>query len=89
MKLKDDLILRELAGQHVVIPVGGKVADFNGVITLNDTAVLLWKRLRDGAGQADLTAALRAEYDVPGEQAEADVAAFIAVLREHSLLRDD
>ena len=38
MKLKDDFILRNIAGQTVVLPSGGDL-DLNMMITLNETAL--------------------------------------------------
>lgn len=85
MKLKDGFILRQVAGEYVVLPVGGDL-DFNGMITLNETGATLWKRLEQEAEMSDLTAALLAEYDV--DEATAAVAAekFVAKLREHGFL---
>ena len=89
MKLKDGLIHRQIAGQHVVIPVGGNIADFNGIITLNDTAGFLWGRLKAGAEPASLVDALLGEYEVGREEAERDVEEFLALLREHKVLLDE
>ena len=43
MKIKENFILRKIAGDDVVVPIGENIADFNGAITLNETAALLWK----------------------------------------------
>ena len=48
MKLKDGFILREVAGEHVVIPTGDAL-DLNMMITLNETGCTLWKRLEEEA----------------------------------------
>ena len=48
MKLKDGFILRQVAGEHVVLSVSANV-DLNGMITLNDTGCTLWKRLESEA----------------------------------------
>ena len=64
MKIKGDYILREVAGSHLVVPIGMAVADFNGVITLNETGALLWKALESGADKQSLADAMMAEYEV-------------------------
>ena len=46
MKLKDGFVLRQVAGQTVVLPCGDAL-DLNMMITLNDTGTFLWERLRD------------------------------------------
>jgi len=48
MKLKEGFMLRQVAGEHVVLPVGADV-DFNGMITLNETGAFLWNRLEQEA----------------------------------------
>lgn len=89
MKLKDGLIYRQIAGEHVVIPVGSNIADFNGIISLNETAAFLWRHLKDGAEPVHLVSALLEEYEVEQEQAEKDVGEFLTLLMEHKVLTDD
>lgn len=33
MKIKENFILRKIAGDDVVVPIGENIADFNGAIT--------------------------------------------------------
>ena len=85
MKLKDGFVLREVAGECVVIPTGDAL-DLNMMITLNETGCTLWKRLEQEAEMADLTAALLAEYDVDEVTAAAAAEQFVAKLKEHDFL---
>ena len=85
MKLKDGFILREIAGEVVVIPTADTL-DLNMMITLNDTGCTLWKRLEQEAELADLTAALLAEYDVEEKTAAAAAEQFVAELKNHDFL---
>ena len=85
MKLKNGFILREVAGENVVIPIGDAL-DLNMMITLNETGCTLWKRLEQEAELADLTAALLAEYDVDEATAATHAAAFVEKLKEHDFL---
>lgn len=85
MKLKDGFILRQVAGENVVISVGADV-DLNGMITLNDTGCTLWKRLEQEAQMSDLTAALLEEYEVDEQTAQAAAARFVEKLKELNLL---
>ena len=85
MKLKDGFVLREVAGEHVVIPTGDSL-DLNLMITLNETGVTLWKALEQGGELADLTAALLAEYEVDEATAARHAAAFVEKLKEHDFL---
>jgi len=85
MKLKSGLMLRQVAGENVVLSVGSEV-NINGMLTLNDTGVTLWKCLENGAEKSDLVAALLAEYDVDEQTASAHVEAYVAKLEELGLI---
>ena len=85
MKLKDGFILRQVAGENVVIPSGDEL-NLNMMITLNGTGKFLWERLEAGAEETDLVQALLDEYDVDEKTATANVAGFIQKLKEHGFL---
>lgn len=85
MKLKDGFMLRKVAGQTVVLPVGGDL-DLNMMITLNDTGAFLWEQLQEEKDEAGLVAALLTEYDVDEETAKASVSAFLQKLNENGFL---
>ena len=87
MKLKSGFILREIAGSSIIVPVGERVKEFNGVINLNDTGVFLWKILEKGATAEEMVSALLNEYEVEKEVAEKDVSKFIGKLKEAKLLK--
>lgn len=85
MKLKAGLLLRQVAGENVVLSVGSEV-ELGGMLTLNETGVTLWKCLEQGAELSDLTAALLAEYDVDEKTAAAHAATFADKMKELGLL---
>ena len=85
MKLKEGFLLRQVAGENVVISVGADV-DLNGMITLNNTGCTLWKRLEQEAQMSDLTAALLEEYEVDEQTAQAAAVRFVEKLKELDLL---
>lgn len=45
MKLKKDLILREMGNEFVIVDPSQDVVDMSKVFTLNETAALLWRKL--------------------------------------------
>lgn len=88
MKIKDGYLLRTVAGSNIVVPIGEGAIDFSGVITLNEVGAFLWRVLENGADKDELLQKLTAEYEVDDATASADIDAFIARLREASLLDD-
>lgn len=88
MKVKDDYLLRNVAGSHIVVPVGEGCLDFSGVITLNEVGAFLWEKLQADTSAGELLSALLAEYDVDEATAKADIDEFIAKLKGADLLAD-
>lgn len=85
MKLKDGFVLRQVAGEYVAMSVSSDV-DLNGMITLNETARALWKRLEQGAELSDLTAALLEEFEVDEQTAQDAAIGFVQKLKELNLI---
>lgn len=85
-KLNENFVLRQIVGSWVAVAVGQVSVDFNGMLRLNDTGVLLWNKLKDGADEQDLARALTAEYDVSPETAAQDVQDFLRQLQEAGCL---
>ncbi len=80
MKTKENFVLRQVAANWVVLPLGAACLDFDGMLTLNDAGVLLWRMLEQGCNPEDLVARLTSEYDVDCETASADVEEFLKKL---------
>ena len=82
MKVKDGFILRTIAGSHIIVPVGSASVDFNGMISLNDSAAFLWKQIEKGAEIEDLVKALLNEYEVDEDTARTCSVNFVEKLKE-------
>jgi len=85
MKLKDGFILREVAGEIVVVP-SGDTLDLNMMITLNETAAFIWKILEKGASEDELVKALLSEYEISEEDARKHIRNFGETLNENGFL---
>ena len=82
MKLKENYVLRPVADTWVALPLEAETLNFNGMLTLNESGVLLWKALENGGDREALADALMAEYIVDRETALADADAFLEKLRK-------
>lgn len=45
MKIDRNFVLREIAGEYIIIPTGKTALEFNGLITVNEIGMELWKML--------------------------------------------
>ena len=86
MKIKKELITREIAGDTVLVPVGKSVYDANGLFILNELAAFIWKLLPEAETEEQICKAVLEEYEVSEEDAARDVAEFLGKLRELEIL---
>ena len=88
MKIKENYILKTIAGSPVVVPVGDAVSNINGMITLNGPGETIWKALEEGKDFDGVLATLKAEYDAPEELLKKDLTAFLEKMRKYNILED-
>lgn len=86
MKIKKELITREIAGDTVLVPVGKSVYDANGLFILNELAAFIWKLLPEAETEEQICKAVLEEYEVSEADAARDVAEFLGKLRELEIL---
>lgn len=79
MKIKDCFVLKNIAGVNTVISTSLKTT-FEGMITLNDTGVFMWKLLEKGSSLDELTEKIVEEYGIDKPTAQKDVQAFVEKL---------
>ncbi|MCX8128628.1 MAG: PqqD family protein [Clostridia bacterium] len=85
MKIKDGFMLREVAGSWIVVPLGKRVVEFNGLMTLSESGASLWRKLEEGADEDELVDLVLKEYDIDEATARADVQEFISNMLERGL----
>lgn len=86
MQIKKQLVLREIAGDYALIPIGDTIIENNGLFSLTETAARIWELLPQVAGPEELVDTLLEEYEVDRPTLEADVTAFLAQLGELGIL---
>lgn len=86
MKIKDNFVLKKIAGSYVVVPVRTRAVDFSGIIKLSESGAFLWRLLEKGADKEELIAKMLEEYAVDEATAAADIDRFITKLREADLI---
>ena len=89
MKRSEEFILKEMAGNDILVPFGSKAFDLNGIITLNETAKFLWESAEDGFNDETLKLALMNKYDIDDITAEESVKIFIDAMLENGCIVND
>lgn len=82
MKKSEKFIVKDVANNCVLIPFAEQVANFNGIITLNDTAEFLWKNISGDFDEKILITILCEKYNIDEDTARKSALKFIDVLKE-------
>ncbi len=89
MKLTENFILRTIAGEDMLIPLGETSADLSGIVTLNGTAAVIWKALTENCTKAHAVDVVLQTYEIDRETAQTDVDAFWDRLAALGLLENE
>ena len=88
MKINENFLLREVAGNRVVMPVGEAAERFNGMIKLNGSGAYLFEKIQAGLGEEGLVAAMLGDYDIDEETARRDIGNFVDTLRKMGIIEE-
>lgn len=81
MKIKENYRVREIAGENLIVKQGESHADMTKVISLNNSALLLWNKLkREKFSLEDAAHILMNNYGIPKEQALVDAQKWVDAL---------
>ena len=82
-------VLREIAGDYIIIPTGKTVLEFNGLITVNEVGVSIWNMLQKEVTFDKLVQGILDEYDVEEQVAREDIREFLDKLIAGGILKAD
>ena len=87
MRIKDQISLRKIADEYIMIVGSGDSLDYTQAVSLNDSAAYLIESVRGkDFTLEDWVDLLTDRYEVSGEQARADVELLIQMLKEAEII---
>ena len=86
MQVGKEFVLREIAGEYIIIPTGKMVSRFNGLITVNEVGVSLWIMLQEDVTLEQLVQGVLDEYEVEESVAREDILEFLEKLKLGGIL---
>ena len=87
MKLKDNLSIRKIGDDYIMVSESGSTLDYTRVISMNDSAAYLINETKgDVFTKEDLVNNLIDKYDIDKKTAEADVQKLLDKLQKEGLL---
>jgi len=86
MRIKGKFVVRKIADEIVALPTGNDALHFSGIISLNEVGEFLFQLLGEEQDLNSMIRAVVSEYEVDEQTAAADIADFLAVMRQNDLL---
>ena len=82
-RIKDGFLLKEIAGNYIIVALNEDVVDTAAMININDSGAFLFGLLAEEKTKEELKDALMKEYDgVSAQVAESDISDFIGMLEK-------
>ncbi len=86
MEIKKQVILRCVADEYMLIPVGETVFQYNGIFMMTESGKFLWENIEKGAEAEELKELLAKEYEIDFAVASADVDEFLEMLTSFGII---
>lgn len=88
MRVKDQLVLREIAGQYIIVPVMERVKEVPSMVYISSSAAYLWQHMEGREFTLDeLVDLIISKYkNVTREKAKEDIITFLQILARNNIL---
>ena len=81
-KKDPNMIFRDIEGEMILVPIRRRTADLESIYTLNETGSRIWELIDGQHTLREIRDTIVQEYEATPEEAEADLAEFMAYLEE-------
>ena len=81
-----DIVCRNIAGETILVPIRGNLADMQQIFTLNSVCAFIWDQLNGKNQLAEILEILLDHFDTNKDQAEKDILEFIEQVEEKGLV---
>lgn len=77
MRTNDNFILRDIAGEYILIPTKEAAQSFNGMLHLTSTAAFIWEKVDQCHTLEEIAEEVVKEFEIDKETAMTDVIGFL------------
>jgi hypothetical protein len=88
MKRNPDFILRDIAGETLLVPTGQATKQFNGLITMNEVASFIWMNLDEAETEEKLVSIIMDEFEIDENTVRIDLKEFLQAMKEQNMVID-
>jgi hypothetical protein len=86
MKIRKELLKREVGGEAFLVPLGKTVYDSNGLFVLTELGAFIWDLLPEAETEEEILEKILSEYEVEEATARRDLEKFLDKLRDMNIL---
>ncbi len=86
MKIKENFVLKQVAGKHIVVPILEEAVNFNGILTLNDTSAFLFNLMKTEISMDALVDEVIKHYEIDDKTAKRDITSFVEILKQKGII---
>ncbi len=86
LRKNGDAVTRTIAGETLLVPIRGRLADLRQIFSLNPVAAHVWESIDGAHDISGLAHEVAAVFDVDREQAVSDVRVFVRQLVDAGLV---
>lgn len=86
MKIQGEFILREVAGESLLIPTGQTALKMNGMIIIDRVGAYIWQLIEKGDNEEKILGKILERFEIDRDTAEKDMNEFLDKLNSAGLL---
>lgn len=88
MKICEGFVLRDIAGEQVIMPAGKNIAAFDGAVALNEVSAFIYSSIEANPGITlqELTSKITDTYEVDSATAEKDCSEVLSELEKYGII---
>ena len=89
VKSKPGFILREVAGECILMPTNENIGIYSGAVLLNSVSAFIWEKMQSPISRSELLVAIVQEYEVDEATAAKDLDALLEKLSQLNVVESD
>lgn len=88
MKLSEQFTLRDICGEFLLVPLGEKTKEYNGVFALSETGAFIIQQIAEQKSLTEISDLMTEEFNIDYDSAYEDARSFTENLREYGIIVD-
>ncbi|MGN0546532.1 MAG: PqqD family protein [Acutalibacteraceae bacterium] len=88
MTVNKDFVVRTVAGETMLIPVGKNVLKYNGIFTLSESGAMIYRLLCEDKTEEEIIAVLAESFSEAEETLKSDYDEFIRQLKDAEIINE-